>query len=92
MAMRVTTSMAMNTYRYNLQASMVKTNDSRNKVLTQRNFNSYSEDPVGATLAFKLRRSYYSNSSQIANSKALIGRFESAWTSMGNITTRLEET
>ena len=67
MAMRVTTSMAMNTYRYNLQASMVKTNDSRNKVLTQRNFNSYSEDPVGATLAFKLRRSYYSNSSQIAN-------------------------
>ena len=92
MAMRVTTSMAMNTYRYNLQASMVKTTNSRDKVLTQRNFNSYAEDPVSATLAFRLRRSYYNNSNQIANSKALIGRYQSAWTAMGNITTKLQET
>jgi len=90
--MRVTTTMAMNTYRYNLQNSMIKTTDSRDKVMTQRNFNSYAEDPVGATQAFKLRRSYYSTSDQIANSKALVGRYESAWTAMGAISGKLQDT
>lgn len=92
MSMRVTTSMAMNTYRYNLQGSMVKTTNSRDKVLTQRNFNSYAEDPVGATQAFKLRRSYYSTCNQISNSNALIGRYESAWTAMGAISGKLQDT
>ena len=40
MAMRITTSMTMNTYRYNLMGSNVRVNDAMNKVLTKRNFNS----------------------------------------------------
>lgn len=56
MGFRITTNMMMSTYRYNLMNNTNRVSDSRDKVLTQRNFNSYAEDPAAATQAFRLRR------------------------------------
>ena len=52
MGFRITTNMMMNTYRYNLMNSTQKRADSSDKVLTQRNFNSYAEDPAAAAQAY----------------------------------------
>ena len=54
MGFRITTNMMVNTYKYNLMNNTNKLADARDKVLTQRNFNSYAEDPTGATKAFRL--------------------------------------
>ena len=43
MAMRVTTNMAMNLYRYNLGNSNYKMNNSMNKMSTQRRFDRSEE-------------------------------------------------
>ena len=56
MGMRITTGMAMNTYRYNLQNSTRNMSDSRNSVLTQRKFDSFSDDPSSAIQAWRVRR------------------------------------
>ena len=85
MAMRVTTSMAMNTYRYNLQASMVKTTNSRDKVLTQRNFNSYAEDPTSAARAFKLRKARMTVQSQYSVCTDTHKKFQTGWSSLEGI-------
>ena len=69
MGFRITTNMMMNTYRYNLMNSTQKRADSSDKVLTQRNFNSYAEDPAAAAQAFRLRRDFYQTSNQIASNK-----------------------
>ena len=75
MGFRITTNMMMNTYRYNLQNSTKKRADSSDKVLTQRNFNSYAEDPAAATQAFRLRRDYYQTNNQITNTKDVYSKF-----------------
>ena len=57
MSFRITTNMSMKSYRYNLNKVNTKTNQARESVLTQRNFNAYADDPASATQAFRLRRS-----------------------------------
>lgn len=79
MGFRITTNMMKNTYQYNLQNSTNKLADARDKVLTQRNFNSYAEDPAAATQAFRLRRDYYQTTSQIANTKDVYSKFNTGW-------------
>ena len=78
MGFRITTNMMMNTYRYNLQNSTKKRADSSDKVLTQRNFNSYAEDPAAATQAFRLRREWYQTQNQITNTKDVYSKFNTA--------------
>ena len=56
MGMRITTGMAMNTYRYNLQLSTSNLNNAQNTVLTHRKFNSFSDDPSSAIQAWRVRR------------------------------------
>ena len=51
MSFRITTNMMMNSYRYNLMGSTNRLSDARDKVLTQRTFNSYAEDPAAAAHA-----------------------------------------
>ena len=63
MSFRITTNMMMNSYRYNLMGSTNRLSDARDKVLTQRTFNSYAEDPAAATQAFRLRRDFCQTSS-----------------------------
>lgn len=91
MGMRVTTSMMMNTYRYNLQGSTQNLSGARNKVLTQRNFDSYAEDPASATMAWRVRRAMFNNFDyQTANSDTY-SRFNIAWTTMGVVNDELSD-
>ena len=46
MSFRITTNMMMNSYRYNLMGSTNRLSDARDKVLTQRTFNSYAEEQL----------------------------------------------
>mgnify|MGYP002511925502 CR=1 FL=1 len=85
MGFRITTNMMMNSYRYNLQNSTNKLANARDKVLTQRNFNSYAEDPAAATLAFRLRRNYCEASNQLSSTKDTYGKFNTAWHNLQGI-------
>lgn len=84
MGMRVTTGMAMNTYRYNLQNSTASMTDSRNKVLSHRKFDSFAEDPSSAVQAWRVRRAMVSTNSYQKNNKDTLTRFDIAWTTMGS--------
>ena len=78
MGFRITTNMMMSTYRYNLMNNTNRVSDSRDKVLTQRNFNSYAEDPAAATQAFRLRRDWYQTKSQVSNTADVYSKFNTA--------------
>ena len=54
---RSTTNGTLKTYRYSLQRSSYTMNKARETVQTQRQFNSFAEDPAAAAKAFQLRRS-----------------------------------
>ena len=92
MGFRITTNMMVNTYKYNLMNNTNKLADARDKVLTQRNFNSYAEDPSGATQAFRLRRDWYQTSSQLDNANSVYSKFNTAWHNMGGIIKDLSDT
>ncbi len=83
MGFRITTNMQMRTYRYNLMNSTNYVDDSRNKVLTQRNFNSFAEAPAEAIKAWRMRRSLYQNADYSQNNSNVYKRFQSGWTAMG---------
>ncbi len=53
---RITTGGLMYNYKTHLQGSYKKLADAMEKVETERNFNSYAEDPAAASKAFQLRR------------------------------------
>lgn len=89
--MRITTSGVMRNYKANLMHSSNQLESARNKVLTQRNFNSFAEDPAAATQAFKLRRNFSRTNDQITNSTDLISKFQSAWSAAGTTKTLVEE-
>lgn len=89
MGMRITTSMMMNTYRYNLMESNVRVNDATNKVLNKRNFNSYAEDPASATHAWRIRRAFTKNNAYSANNSDTFSRFRIAYAAMDKIKTDL---
>lgn len=83
MGFRITTGMTMNSYRHNLAGVNKTLSDSRDKVLTHRNFNSFYEDPASATQAFRLRAAYYQTSSQLANNDDTYKKFHAGWLAMG---------
>ena len=90
MGFRITTNMMINTYKHNLMNSTNQVSNSRDKVLTHRNFNSYAEDPGAATQAFRLRRDWYQTSSQLSSTDATYSKFHTAWTNLQGIITNLE--
>lgn len=89
MGMRVTTNMAMNLYRYNLQNSTGKMNDAMNKVMTHRKFDSFAEDPTAAVQAWRVRRAMVDNSSYQTNNNDTLSRFNVAFATMGMVTNKL---
>lgn len=90
MGMRVTTGMAMNTYRYNLQNSTYNVSQSRNKVLTHRQFDTFAADPTAAAQAWKIRRAMVDNANYQSNNSDTYSRFNIAWATMGMIKKDLE--
>ena len=91
MSFRITTNMSMATYRHNLNKTNMQLSDSRNTVLTQRNFNSYADDPASATQAFRLRRAYWQTSTHLNNSSDTYTKFNTAWVSLGAIVDDLSD-
>ncbi|MBD5162038.1 MAG: hypothetical protein HDT14_08520 [Oscillibacter sp.] len=89
MAMRVTTGMAMNLYRYNLQNSTVALANSRDKVISQRRFDSFAESPTTAIQAWRIRRAMTNNESYQRNTSDTISRFSIAWQSMDKVVNAL---
>ena len=90
MGMRITTGMAMNTYRYNLQNSTYNMTVARNKVLTHRQFDTFAADPTAAAQAWKIRRAMVDNANYQANNSDTYSRFNIGWATMGMIKTDLE--
>ncbi len=90
--MRITTGMAMNTYRYNLQNSTYNLTDARNKVLSHRQFDTYAEDPTAAAQAWKIRRAMVDSSNYQENNSDTYSRFNIGWATMGMLKTKLEST
>ncbi len=91
MGMRITTGMMMNTYRYNLQGTTTKLSNSRDKVISGRNFDSYAEDPATATQAWRIRRAMNNNFDYQANNTETYSRFNIAWTTMGVVNNKLSD-
>ena len=79
---RITTNGMMNSYKANLMQSYNTLANVSEKVTTQRNFNSYAEDPAKASQAFQLRRNRWNTENQIANSKQVVHKFQQAWDCM----------
>lgn len=91
MGFRITTNMMMSTYRFNLMNSTNRLSDASEKVQTQRNFNSYAEDPAAASQAFRLRRQWCQTSSQLANTDTTYNKFHTAWTNLGGVINDLSD-
>lgn len=83
MRMRITTNMAMNTYRYNLQNSTYNLTDSRNKVLSHRKFDSFEEDPSSAIQAWRVRRAMVNTNCYAKNNQDTLSRFKIAHDTLG---------
>lgn len=83
--MRITTNSIVSNYKSSLMRSTQNMNTARDKVLTQRNFSSYAEDPSAAAQAFKLRRRFSRTSDQINNVSTQISRHEAAWNCVGSV-------
>ena len=88
---RVTTNGTLRGYRSSLMRSTNNLNAARDKVLSQRNFNSFAEDPTAATQAFKLRRSFSRVDDQLSNNKNLTKRYQSAWDALSTVKSDLVE-
>lgn len=74
--MRITTSAILRNYQGGLSKASVQLSNDQNKVLTQRSFSTAAENPAAATQAFKLRKSYASNSDYISSASDAISKLE----------------
>ena len=76
---RATTGGVLRGYRSNLMNSFITLNKARETVLTQRNFNSYAEDPASAAQAFQLRKSRMDVESQYNICDSAYRKYQTAW-------------
>lgn len=82
---RSTTNGVLKGYRYNLQRSTYTLNKSRDTVITQRNFNSFAEDPAAAAQSFQLRRSYLRTESQLNVGESVVRKYDVAWDTLQSV-------
>lgn len=82
---RATTNGVLKGYKNNLMHSFITLNNARDTVLTQRYFNSFSEDPASATQAFQLRRSFLRTSSQYTVSQSTVRQYEASWSALVSV-------
>lgn len=85
MIFRATTGGVLRNYRYNLMNSYIRQNNVMNTLLTQRNFNSYAEDPASAAKAFRLRKSRMTVQSQYNICSDTYHKFQSAFSSLESV-------
>ena len=77
---RATTGGVLKSYRRNLMNSFIARNKAQDTVLSQRNFNSYAEDPAAAARAFKLRKARMTVESQYSICTDTQKKYETGWT------------
>lgn len=82
---RTTTVGSLKTYRYNMNRSSYTMNSAMNKVITQRNFNSFAEDPAIASRCFQLRRSYLRANTQLNLTNSVYSKYQQAWSSLDSV-------
>lgn len=82
---RTTTVGSLKTYRYNMNRSSYTMNTAMNKVITQRNFNSFAEDPAIASRCFQLRRSYLQANTQLNLTNSVYSKYQQAWSSLDSV-------
>lgn len=82
---RATTSGTLKAYRVNLNNSTLRLNSARNTVMTERNFNTYAEDPAAAAESFQLRRSFQMVSAQLDVSESVARKFDTAYSAIDNV-------
>lgn len=87
---RATTNGVMKAYRVNLNNSTLRLNSARDTVLTQRNFNSYAEDPSAAAEAFQLRRTFMNVSSQLNVSESVARKFDTAYGAIDSVVSMVD--
>lgn len=87
---RATTIGVLKNYRYGLNNSFVKLNNSRTTMLTHRNFNSFAEDPSAAAQSFQLRRARMTAESQHTVCDTSIRRFQTAWSSLETVVNKVD--
>ena len=82
---RATTLGTLKAYRANLNKTTLRMNSARETVLTQRNFNSYAEDPAAAVESFQLRRSFLKVSAQLDISQTVARKFDTAYSAVDTV-------
>lgn len=85
MIRRVTTNGTMYSYRSTLQRTYQKLNSASDKVISNRSFTSYAEDPAAATRAFQLRRTRWNTQSQLRNNSNITGKFSQGWDALEKV-------
>lgn len=89
MITRTTTVGTLKNYRYNLNASNNHMAYAMNKVITERYFNSYAEDPALATRCFQIRRSFQRANTQLTVNESISHKYDVAWQALDSVTTDL---
>ena len=82
---RSTTGGVLRSYRSNLMHSFITLNKSRDTMLTQRNFNSYAEDPAAASRAFQMRRSLSRVESQYSVNNAVWAKYDTGFSAITGV-------
>lgn len=82
---RATTGGVLRSYRSSLMSSFIRLNSARNTVLTQRNFNSYAENPAAAAQSFQLHRAFQRVDSQVTLSNSVTRKFSTAYTAIDKV-------
>ena len=85
MVRRVTTNGTIYSYKSTLQRTYRGLNHASDKVITNRQFTSYSEDPAAATKAFQLRRARWNTESQMDNNDRVSGKFSQGWDALEKV-------
>lgn len=85
MIRRVTTNGSMYSYKNTLHRTYGKLYDSSNKVITNRQFSAYAEDPAAASRAFQLRHSRWNVASQRQNNSTVSGKFSQGWDALDEV-------
>lgn len=89
--MRISTQAIMNRYNRNLSNTIGNLDNSRNKVLTNRSFNSIAENPASAAKSFKLRREYNEISDQVKNLEDTLSLYDNLAAGALDVSTLLSQ-
>lgn len=82
---RATTGGVLKGYKTSLMNSFIRLNSARNTVLTQRNFNSYAEDPAAASQSYQLHRTFQRVDSQVTISNSVTRKFSTAYAALDKV-------